>query len=1019
MGDVPGRGRGTVAAGLQHHVRCPVIVGRAPEQDRLTDALGEARRTGGRIVVLSGDAGLGKTRLADGLVRAAAEDGVPTLWGSCSEAPFSLPYLPFLESVGNHLAEVDPGHVRRLLGAGHRDLARLFPQLGLEEPLPDPSRGPQSQLQLFEGVLDLLRAFSEPAGLLVVVESLQWADESSRELLDYLARRLHRARVMLLVTCRLDGLDRRHPLAVMVEDWRRSRLAEVIELAPLTAESVATMLRAMFGGDPSPEIRQLLYERSEGNPFALEEILKDALDRDAIRLQDLVAGSGGRTHQLSRLRLPRTVRDSVQSRLEGLLPETADVLRSASVLGRSFDYSLLITTSGHDPSQVRHALRTCVERQLLEEDPQRAGFFVFRTSVTRQAVYEDLLAPQREELHAAVAQALRQQPGTPAIEVCNHLLAARREREAVPLALQAADEAFRQYAYGQAVDLYERVLPLIDEPRQRADVHCRVGSALLLRGDPARAERYLKEGVRSFERLGDAGQAAGCRVWLGRCLWERARTEAARAEYEQARASLEEAGASEDLALAYVRLAGMASFQLDGERARDMARRAVEIGREAGADAPRIWAYTFLGLGHVQLGETGTGIEYLDLSYREASAAGLDMIAVNALYNTVLVCVQLGRPLEALPRLEALKVTRAGTMLNALRAEGFLYLWGLGQPALARAAFEEALELARSGSAAYFVTWLEAQLALTLDHLDRLEDARRLLPDRSTSRQAQDLAVLLYPEMRIALDAGEPERALEAAELTLAIERWPLRTRLYLGELAVEVLLAADRADAARRLLAGALEAGAEPRGPYLRRMRARLQLADGDGQGAALGELRAATEFWRERGVRHEEGRTRLLLAEALAGQDQLADARAQLRAAAASAEQRGAVLEGRLAQQALSRLGHVAVTKEHVREALERLERPPELARVALARLLGLEQDSHGTRLRRLLVEQVELLARSQTGVERQAAQALRDYYLNRVGSQEVVAERLHLARATFYRRLHLGWELLAARLAEAGSA
>jgi tetratricopeptide (TPR) repeat protein len=886
----------------------------------------------------------------------------------------------------------------------------------MEEPREDPSDDLQRKVQLFEGVVSLLRVFSEPEGLLVVLENMQWTDAASRELLEYLVRRLRRARVMLLVTCRLDQLDRRDAFAVMVESWRRGRIAQLIELAPLPVEGVAGMLRAIFDvDDVGADVCDLLHERSEGNPFALEEILKDALDRGVLSRQEVAGRSTWRQLQASRLRLPRSVRDSVLSRLEGLTEESAYVLRCASVLGRSFDYSLLFAISGREPRVVQETLRACVRQQLLEEEAQREGFFQFRHALTRAAVYEDLLAPRREELHALAAEALRRQPDTPAVDLYHHLMAARREREAVPLALEAADHAYRTHAYREAAELYERVLPLIGEPQGSAELRCRAGMAFLLQGDPARAERHLREGVKALERSGLGHAAAGYRIWLGRCHWERSRPDAARAEYEAARDRLEEDGPSEDLALAYVRLAGLAAFQLDGRRAIEMARRAVEIGGEAGADAPRIWAYTFLGLGSVQLGRAGEGLEYLDLSYREATAAGLDVIAVNALHNAVIACVQLLRPLEALPRLEALKAMRVGSMVQALRAEGFLNLWGLGQPANALPAFEEALELARQGAASSHASWLEIQLALTLAQLDRLEAARDLLLARPASHESQDRANLLYAEMRIAIDSGQSEAALAAADEVLATEQWPLRTRLYLGELALEVLVAADRLDEARLLPEAALAAGADLRNPYLRRMQGRLHLATGRRE-AAVQQLRAAAELWRERGVRQEEGRTRLVIAEALAAGGALEPAQVELRGALRSAEQRGAALEARLAREALARLGSRAVTVDHVKDALERM-RSGNVANAPLARLLGLDQDLGGVELGRLLAVQVELMANSATGREREAGQLLREYYLKRAGSQEVVAGRLHLTRATFYRRLHLGWALLGERLSAGG--
>jgi tetratricopeptide (TPR) repeat protein len=995
-------------------VLCPVTVGRGAEQAQLAEALHSACRGEGRVVVVAGDVGTGKTRLAGDLAEVARGLDMPVLWGSSSEAPLSLPYLPFLEAVGNHLAPLDPSQVRRALGGGRHELARLFPQLGMREPREDPSDEVQGKLRLFEGVLNLLRVFAEPGGLLVVLESMQWADAASRELLEYLARRLRGTRAMLVVTCRLDQLDRRDPFAVMVEGWRRGRIAELIELAPLSVDGVAQMLGAMFGPDAfDPGAAHLLHERSEGNPFAIEEILRDALDRGAVPGREEDRRAAWRHLQLSGARLPRSVRDSLLSRLEGLPAEHAEVLRCASVLGRSFDYTLLLAICGREPSVVRETLRACLQQQLLEE-AQRDGFFQFRHALTREAVYEDMLAPLREELHAAAAEALRKRPGTPAVDLCHHLILARRDREAVPVALEAAEHASRTHAYREAAELYERVLPMVEEPRLGAELRCRAGTALLLHGDAAGAESHLLEGVRALERLGEGRAAAGYRIWLGRCYWERSRPDAAAAEYEAARARLQEHGPSEELALAYVRLAGMAIFQLDGQRAIEMARRAVDIGAEAGADGPRIWAYTFLGLGAIQLDHTAEGLEYLDLSYREAASAGLDVIAVNALHNAIIACVQIIRPLEAVPRLEALKATRAGSTVQALRAEGFLNLWGLGQPANALPAFEEALALAREGAASSHVSWLEIQLAQTLAQLDRLEVAWDMLPRGPAGRESQDRATLLYAVMRIALDHGEPGLALGAAEEVIAAESWPLRARLYLGDLAVEVLIASGRLEVPGRLVEAALAAGADPQNPYLRRMRGRIHLAAGQRE-PAVRELEEAAELWAERGVRHEEARTRLVIADALAAGDDVGAAQAELRAALRSALQRGAVLEARLARQAQARLGSRTVTAEHVREALECMPRPAGLSQTRLARLLGLAPDAGG-QLRRLLAEEIELMATSPTGREGEAGQLLFEYYLKRVGSQEVVAARLHLTRATFYRRLHLGWELLAERLTAA---
>jgi len=992
---------------------CPVTVGREGETERLAAALEAARGGDGRAVVITGDAGLGKTRLAADIRRMATDAAMVSMWGGCSEAELALPYLPFLEAIGNHLTQVDVHAIRGQLASGHRELAWLFPQLELDEPPLDPAADiGQGKHRLFEAVLALVRTCAQPNGLLLILENLHGADASTRELLEYLVRRLRGAPVMLLVTCRLDGLDRRHPLPQAVEHWRRSGLVERIDLTPLTADHVGEMIRATVGIQTVPlEVRRLLSARTEGNPFVLEEILKEALDRGAVSRHD----PAWRHESLQRLRLPRTVRDSVLGRLADLPEEAAEVLRCASVLGRSFDYPLLVAISGCAPSEVQTALRTCVQQQLLEEDPDVQSHYRFRHSLTRESVYEDLLVPQREELHAAAAEALRARPGTPAVDLCHHLLAARRDQEAAPLGLAAAEQALRAHAYQDAARLYERILPLVEED-VRPDLLCRMGMAYLLAGDPARAERHLSGGVAALDALGRSRAAASYRLWLGRCHWERHHPDLAIAEYETARALLEPEGPSEDLAMAYVRLASTAIFALDGERSARMAERAIEIATAAGAeaDAPRIWAYTYLGLGLIQVGQLDTGFDAVDRSYREAAAAGLNVIAANALYNSILVRIQHLRPLEAQERTEALRGMHAGSMgqLQALRAVGQTYLWGLGRPGPALTAYEEALALAREGQATYYVNWLQVQLAVAHLQLDRLETARRLLPDRSSARESQDRIDGPWAEMRLALDSGRPGAALDVAEEVAADAGRPLRVRLFLGDVAVEALVAVGRAAEAEALVERLTAAGAHPEHHYLRRMRGRAAVAAGRLEEGIV-DLQAAADTFRLAGSRGEECRTRLALAGALAEAGSVESAQAELRTALASAEERGAALEARMARAILAGLGSRSVTSDHVKEALEALHRPGELGRIPLGRLLGLEAAPGEERLRTLLVEHVEALATSVDGREREAGQLLRDYYVRRVGSQEVVADRLHMTRATFYRRLHMGWDLLGERL------
>jgi tetratricopeptide (TPR) repeat protein len=270
--------------------------------------------------------------------------------------------------------------------------------------------------------------------------------------------------------------------------------------------------------------------------------------------------------------------------------------------------------------------------------------------------------------------------------------------------------------------------------------------------------------------------------------------------------------------------------------------------------------------------------------------------------------------------------------------------------------------------------------------------------------------------MRLALDSGRPGAAQAGAEEAAADSERPVRVRLFLGDAAVEALVALGRAAEAARLVERVTAAGADPAHPWLLRMRGRAAAAAGRLDEAVF-DLQRAADAFRLAGCRHEEARSRLALAGVLAEAGSVENAQAELRAVVESAEERGAALEARVARETLAGLGSRSITAEEVKLALEALHRPSELARAALGRLLGLDTAPGDHRLRTLLLEQIEQLASSTAGREREAGSLLRDYYVLRVGSQEVVADRLHLTRATFYRRLHLGWELLGERLTTLG--
>jgi tetratricopeptide (TPR) repeat protein len=608
---------------------CPVLIRRDDELGVLEDALLAARRGESRFVVLAGEAGIGKTRLSRELSREARDLGCAVLSGGASDAEVTLPYLPFVEAIGNYLDEQDLARLREALGPAIGELGQLFPTLAgerLPEPSPDPG---QAKLRLFEAIVSLFSLPARDRTLLLVIEDVHWADASTRELLDYLARRLTDLPTLIVVTYRTDELHRRHPFLPTLQGWRRSGVADVIELEPLTREGVGEMLAAILGPDSvDRDLHELMLERTEGNPFVLEEMLREVVESSA-------SGDGLDRDAVGRTRLPESVRHAILLRVQRLGDERSAVLEAAAALGRSFDHGMLLAVSGQPESTVHDALEAATALQLIEEDPARPGRYSWRHALTQEAIYVETITPRRQSIHSRAADALAAADAARPVELANHLLGAARFEEAVPVCLRSADEAEHALAFGEAISLLERALPYVEDPLERARVLCRIGRDQWRNGEPATAIGFLTEGIKSLEDLGEPLEGARHRIVLGRCHWECERPADARAEYERAREVLEAAGPSAELSMAYNRLAGLYAFELDYRRCLESAQRAVEIAEEAGADLERVWALAFVALGYVDTGEPERGFALMDECFREAQEKGYSQIAHNVGWNDI------------------------------------------------------------------------------------------------------------------------------------------------------------------------------------------------------------------------------------------------------------------------------------------------------------------------------------------------------------------------------------------------
>jgi class 3 adenylate cyclase/tetratricopeptide (TPR) repeat protein len=826
---------------------CPRLIGRGDQLFVLEDALLAAYRGESRAVAVGGEAGMGKTRLVRELAERAERLGCEVLWGTCSEAELPLPYLPLVEALGNYLSRNDVAAVAASLGTAGRELGQLFPQLAPhdETPLGDPT---QAKLRLFEAVVALLNVAAHQRGLLLVVDDIHWADSATRELLDHLVRRLTTTRALLVMTYRSDELDRRHPLAPLVQSWRRSGAVELVALAPLQERDTLEMLAAILDDETlAGQYRDVLHVRAEGNPFVLEEMLKEALERG---------------EPVERLRIPETVRDTILLRFGRLDAEAARVLEAAAVLGRTFDYSTLVAVSGAEESAVQRTLELAIAQQLLEPADAGRAAYRWRHALTQEAVADEIVLPRRQQIHSAAADTLRT-AGADAMTVARHLLGAGRFDEAVPACLAAADEAEASLAFSEALELLERALPHVHDPLVRSRVLARMGRLLWMAGRPGAAAPLLEEGCAGLQAAGEEAEAARYRLLLGRCQWEQSRPAEARVTFEQALVELERHGPSADLALAYLRLSGLHKFEHEHAAAIEAGRKGVEVASAAGADFERIWANSWLAFALFDTGRADEALAMLDECFEEGVARGYMFIAQNLAYN------------EAFTRLHTL-LPGVARRLDALADEpgppvitdmvGIARSWGrrtAGEIEQALDAIDTAAATTPPGASEKVWWRTHVERAEVLLELGRVDEAAAELPPLSERAELQDVVYDAAAQIRIRLARGEIDEAVAIAR-DIAVNGPSFAPYFDVIAVAVEALLAGGL-DAEAQALVDAARANARDVGiVFLDEAQARIFVAAGDTD-RAQPLLETVVAEAAASGFRLVEWRARLLLAETL----------------------------------------------------------------------------------------------------------------------------------------------------------
>ena len=835
--------RGVGLTSVGQGTLCPVLIGREPESALLAEALRAAQRSEGRVLMVAGDAGIGKTRLTGDFARVAASAGLPVLAGGCTELDGRVPYLPFVEAIRNELRQRAPAQARA-------ELDSLF------APPTKPADPSRRQAEIFEGVLRFLEDLAGAAGLVLILEDLHWSDSASRDLLDYLARSVARSRILVIGTYRADELDRSHPLLALIRGWLRRGSATSIELEPLSAAGVDAMLDATIGAH-NVELAARLHQRSEGNPFVLEEMLK-------------TGWSEGHADQP----LPATVRDAILRRVERLPPDHMQVLRVASVLGDPIDDSILVDLLGAD---VPDAIEACARQQFLTLGPD--GTYAWRHALTRDAVYEDMAPTRRRQIHAALADLYEERPGLDDVALGRHLAAAGRWDAAVPRFRRTAAEAIAVGAFADGARLLELCLPHLDAGAERAEVLEELAELLMQSGDPRRGEVFAREALALQERRSPSDGSASARRTLAVCLWQQARWAEAIDLEQRSIAELDSNGASPMLVSALARRASWSALaEADLSGAVTLIARAKRVAAEHGFDAGLYRADE--GQVLVLAGRFDEGFAIMDEAWRGRLAPSGDRgsdwrEARFMLHHAAALRNLVGLTNESLAILAESPISSAAqdaaeTSLTVVRVEA---LWAHGEVVAAQR-LASSLDLSRIET--NVLPWAQSVRADLLFSSGQPAAAAALARTAMPPHWQPVSQLRVAGLVRLLVAGGDVAAALELARRLDALDGYGIECRLPFIDAVVEAHLAARPALDARAFAAQAREARGDH--PLRLRVEARMLMAEGS-DGEALAPLRRSIEGFERTGHRQDEWRTRRLLAQALRTLGRRAEARAELR--------------------------------------------------------------------------------------------------------------------------------------------
>src|SRR6266702_5699025 len=450
-------------------VICPILIGRTAELAAFHLLIDQVKSGRGQVALLWGEAGVGKSRLVAETKTYAASQGFLLLQGNCFQADRAFPYAPFLDLLRSCFTSSSPVTRHNELTSFAQEFSRFLPDVAPLLPQHTPLWVPssldpeQEQRRLFALLLHFFTRAATHQPLLFIVEDLHWSDESSLELLLFLARGCRHLPILFVLTYRSDEVspELRHSLA----EFDREHLAQDFSLQRLARADVDAMLQAIFAMHQAVHtgLLESIYQLTEGNPFFIEEVLKslnatgEITSREGVWERTLLFGTHTRHPSI-----PRSVQAAVYQRTKQLSAPARQVLTLAAVAGRRFDLTILQRVMDTDEPRMLTFMRELIAAQLVIEDA--ANQFSFRHALTRQAVYVELLVGERRALHRTIAETIEQRAlpssilDAQLVDLAYHFYEGEVWSKAAEYGQRAGERALILYAPRAAIEHFTRAL---------------------------------------------------------------------------------------------------------------------------------------------------------------------------------------------------------------------------------------------------------------------------------------------------------------------------------------------------------------------------------------------------------------------------------------------------------------------------------------------------------------------------------------------------------------------------------